>query len=69
MAGTIGTAELGLLFKAFGQFADSNSSAVAPTGESWNRLVQEILDFARLFEDYQVAEEGSKVAVRRISTE
>jgi len=50
LAGGIGTADLGLLFRVFRQFEDTNSHVVALTGESWNQLLQEIKAFAALFD-------------------
>jgi hypothetical protein len=43
---TIGTAELGLLFKVFRHFDKPNANGVAPTVENWNRIMQEIMEFS-----------------------
>jgi site-specific DNA recombinase len=48
--GEIRTAELGLLFRVFRQFEDTNSHVGSLTGESWNQLLQEIKAFADLFD-------------------
>jgi site-specific DNA recombinase len=58
VSGGIGTAEIGLLFRAFQEISDGNSTGVAPTGESWNQLMQEIKALSALFdhsEDDQMA--------------
>lgn len=68
-AGKIGTAELGLLFKAFGQFANSNSSAVALKGKSWNHILLEITEFSDLLRAYRNPEGQSREPVRTVSSE
>lgn len=50
MAGGIGTAELGLLFRVLRQFPGRDSHEVPLTGESWNQLLREIRAFAGLFD-------------------
>lgn len=56
--GKSGTAERGLLFSAFGQLANANSTEVAPGWPKWNRLMQEIIEFAELFKNHHEAREG-----------
>jgi len=67
--GESGTAEVGLLFRAFGDLADINSNGVAPMGKRWNQLIQEIMDFARLFTDCHEAARASKQMVPKSSRE
>jgi len=49
--GTIGTADLGLLFRTIHDSPEGNSNGVPLTGESSNRLIEEILEFSRVFRD------------------
>jgi hypothetical protein len=53
--GKIRTAELGLLFRVFGDFSEGNSTWVAPTGARWNRVLQEILDFSEILQQCHAA--------------
>ena len=50
VAGEIGTAELGLLFRFLRQSEPPTSHVVPLTGENWNRLMQEIRAFAAVFD-------------------
>jgi hypothetical protein len=61
--GESGTAELGLLFRTFGQLANANSSGVAPAGDSWNQLAREIIEFAGLFDGHPSPKEDTEGAV------
>jgi site-specific DNA recombinase len=63
------TAELGLLFRAFGQLADGNSSVGCLAGKNSNRLLQEIQDFSELFREYFDFKKRSEGAVRKNSSE
>ena len=65
VAGEIGTAELGLLFRAFRQFREENSHRGSLTGENWNRLLQEIKAFADLFDH---SEDEETVASDKVPT-
>lgn len=58
LAGGIGTAEVGLLFRVFQQFEQRNSHEVPLTSGSWNQLLQEIKAFACLL-DHSEDEETS----------
>jgi site-specific DNA recombinase len=63
------TAELGLLFTAFGQLADGNANGVSPVGKLWNQIWLEIQDFAGLIRESQGGAEASEEAVLEIAGE
>lgn len=57
------TAELGRLFRLSVDLQREESSVVPPSGNSWNRLLQEIADFAALFRSIDSGEPRSNGAV------
>ena len=61
------TAELGLLFKVFGDFSEQNPNGVALVRKCWNGIMEEIQAISRLFRTDHGAEQGSTDAVRRNS--
>ncbi len=63
--GHVRTAELGLLFRVFQPSEMANSNGVPLAGESWNRLVQEISAFAKLFRSADDCDAPSNEPVRR----
>jgi DNA invertase Pin-like site-specific DNA recombinase len=65
VVGRIGTADLGLLFSAFGAFRSRNAGEVACTVKTWNQILQEITDFADLLRPHREADEDLIGAVRR----
>lgn len=65
--GKSGTAQMGLLFRTFGQLVNANSNEVAPGWKTWNQIVQEIIEFAGLFREYHELKDGSDWAVPRNS--
>ena len=68
-AGNIRTAQLGLLFNTFGDFARDESTVVPLKGISWNQIYQELLDFASTMNGEDGAKEPVKRPVRRRSRE
>jgi site-specific DNA recombinase len=61
----IGTADLGLLFNTFRQFATNDSTVVPLVGQSLNRIAAEILEFARLFKSSEDDEPAIRPRRRR----
>jgi len=57
--GNVGTAELGLLFRALGQVATGNSTVVPLVGKSWNQIEQEIIALSDFFRECREVEKVS----------
>jgi DNA invertase Pin-like site-specific DNA recombinase len=63
------TADLGLIFRAFGDLASGKTNGVPLGGKSWNQIAQEITAFAKLLKATREGEDLSEEAVRRFSYE
>lgn len=59
-AGTIRTAERGVLISAIGNFADTESTVVPLKSKHWNQIAQEIKDFSDVLRAYHESKEGSR---------
>ena len=63
------TAELGLLFKVFGDFSEQNPDGVARVRKCWNGVLQEISSFLSLLKHVGQEKGASQEAVRRNAEE
>jgi site-specific DNA recombinase len=63
------TADLGLIFRAFGDLASAKTNGVSLGGESWNQIMQEITAFAELLKAAHKGENPSEEAVLKHSYE